>query len=456
MKIVLTYKDEHGRPTPPLPKQAAISYKQRKYNLFWGARGPGKTDWLVYEGIANALEIRNNYVLFGRFDLDELRKTVLPRIEYLMPEGVVLSHNQQDREFKLFNGSIIGYTFLDESKRILPKLLSMNVGAICIDQLEEISENVFFGLKGTLRRPGTRQALYATANPVKNWVHRRWLQKVVDPGENPADYVEIGATSDENPYLDEAYLNILRSYPKAWRKRYYEASWEEPGGLVYPFNSSFVIPDSELNIPPEAERYEFVDYGVRVTVFLWVARLEDGRIAFYREFWSEDETADHNAEVVKAMRGEERIAGSFCCPSAFQVESDKRTAADRYAMHGIYLYNAYIHWRPRYEIVSRMFRDKQIVIAESCKHLIDELGRYSWPDVPIEDPKSEKPDKKNIHAVEAMERGLGYIEQGKMPDVQSFVEKEEKRAMWKMGYEREFPGVVWEEVTPKKKVLELY
>ncbi len=458
ISVNITYKDEVGKVTEPLPKQARLSAIQKKYNLFWGARGPGKTAWLAFEGITNALEVPHNYVLFGRFDLDEFKKSVLPKIEMLLPENTVLSHNRQDREIKLINGSIIGYTFLDESQRILSKLRGPSIGAICVDQIEEVSENVFLGLKGTLRKPGSRQAIYATANPVKNWIYKRWIQKILDENENPDDYVEIGATPDENPYLSTEYLNILKSYPKAWRRRYYEASWDDPGGIVYPFVNErpFVIPDEEIKYLDTPERYEFVDYGVRVTVFLWATRIEDGKILIYREFWSEDNTVEHNAEVVKTLRGEEKILGSFCCPSAFERESDKRTPAEKYGEHGIGLYDARIHWRTRYPLVLKLFTDRQVVIAESCKHLIDELNRYSWPDVPIEDPKSEQPDKKNMHAVEALERGLGHIAQGKMPDVQTFQEKDEREMLGRKAWSKYYPGVIWEEIQRKPTYMELY
>ena len=456
MKLELTYKDSNGNSSAPLLKQRLMSEKQKKYNLFWGSRGPGKTDWLVFEGIANAVEVPNNYVLFGRFDLDELRKTILPRIDVLLPKELIVNHNQQEREIKLINGSIIAYMFLDESKRVLPKLLSMNTGAICIDQIEEITERVFLGLKGTLRRPGTRQAIYSTANPVKNWIYRRWMLRAVDEGENPDDYFQMGGYSEENPYLDEAYINILKSYPKAWRKRFYEASWEEPGGLVYPFNDSYVIDKKDVIIPNSADLYELVDYGVRVTVFLWAAKMSDGHIVIYKELWSENETADHNAEIVKLMRGKDKIIASFTCPSAFKVESDKRNAAERYADHGIFLYNAYIHWQPRFEIVSSLFQNNMIQISSACPHLIEQLNTYSWPDVPVESSKAEQPAESKMHSVEAFERGLAYLEKGKIPPVENFLRREEIDYQWQKDYELTSPDVIWAEKTNKPKVMELY
>ena len=459
LKIQLAYKNEDGSISEPLPKQKWITKNQRKFNLFWGGRGPGKTDWLVLMGIYCALESSGNYVLFGRFDLDEFRKNVLPRIEFLLPRELVLSHNQQDREFRLKNGSIIGYTFLDESKGIIRKLMGMSCGAICVDQIESISENVYLALKGTLRRPETRQVIYATANPVPNWVHRRWMEKFVDEGENKEDYVECGGYSWENPYLSESYLNTLKSYPNAWKKRFWDATWDAPGGLVYSFVNQppVVVPDSEIPIKSEnPEWYEFWDYGVRVTAVLWVTRLSDNRIAFVDELWSENHAVDHNADLVLAKRGEKHISACYCCPSAFQIESDKRTAAERYADRGIYLYNATIHWRTRFEIVSKIFDSRQIVIADSCKRLIGQLNTYSWPDVPVEDPKAEKPEQSKMHTVEALERGLAYIERGRMPDVRNVLEEERQKAQWKIGWERKFPEVVWAEEEKTQKVMELY
>jgi len=67
---------------------------------------------------------------------------------------------------------------LDDSRKAVNKIKSMNLGFACIDQLEEIGEEIFLAIQGRLRRQGTERCFFAKCNPEgHNWAWDRWVKQ---------------------------------------------------------------------------------------------------------------------------------------------------------------------------------------------------------------------------------------------------------------------------------------
>lgn len=222
--------------------------------LFGGARGGGKTEWLLRHALDEALNHDNNRIALFRRVFPALERTLIPRSRMFYPQhGGKWNDNKHTWTFP--NGSIIELASL-QYDQTADDYRGAEYGMLGFEEITEFSESQINLMIGALRAPapGIRPHLVATTNPGgkgHRWVKRRWVKpKDVDyVGRRPVPFevwrpaatpenphpnlrVFVPATLKDNPALiarDPEYINRIRALAgtdKALLKAWEDGDWD--------------------------------------------------------------------------------------------------------------------------------------------------------------------------------------------------------------------------------------
>lgn len=195
---------------------------KKKFVLFSGGYGCGKSLMLTIKAIDFALRYPKNYILMGRRTYPELRDTLLKEFFNICPDALIQDYLKSEGRVVFGNGSEIIFRHLDTMAEA--EIRSLNLGAAFIDQAEDVSKEVFDGLRGRLRRdgiPDEDRKIYMSCNPALTWLFADFKQ-------NPQpEYEVIEASTLENAKnLPKAYIEDLMKYPESYRRQFVEGIWD--------------------------------------------------------------------------------------------------------------------------------------------------------------------------------------------------------------------------------------
>ena len=204
------------------PSQAKFWDSEKKYVLFSGGFGCGKSLMLTLKAIDLALRYKNNYILMGRRTYPELRDTLLKEFFTICPDAFIKDYLKAEGRVIFPNGSEIIFRHLDTIAE--SEIRSLNLGAAFIDQAEDISKQVFVGLRGRLRRVGVAQKdrkIYMSCNPALTWLFADFKQ-------NPEPEYEVieASTLENEKNLPPEYVADLLKYPESYKKQYVYGVWD--------------------------------------------------------------------------------------------------------------------------------------------------------------------------------------------------------------------------------------
>ena len=213
------------------PSQERFMATPRKFVLFSGGVGCGKSLMLTLKGIEMALKYPNNYILMGRLTYPELRDTLMKEFFTTCPEYLIKDYFKAENRVVFHNKSEIIFRHLD--KMAEAEIRSLNLGSFFIDQAEEIPYEVFMELRRRLRRDvvadGDRRG-YLSCNPALTWLYREFKQlKDKDGTDLPKDEYEVieASTLENERNLPAEYVADLLKHPESFKKQYVYGVWDE-------------------------------------------------------------------------------------------------------------------------------------------------------------------------------------------------------------------------------------
>lgn len=445
----------------PLPYQDAFHHSKTKYRLNAGGFGTGGTTTICLELLKELLKYPNNYGLLGRKDLGELKSTTLKEFLDITPKEIIANHNKQDKTVKLINGSELFYLNMDDAIGAVDKIKSLNLGVACIDQLEEIDETIFLAIKGRLRRANSSKNFFAKCNPEgHNWMWRIWkglpfqnylrkekinieiaekiiarvhesaekriliheaskiiasefhlTPKQVETVYDKSQYELFEATTLENFYLPQDYVNELLAYPEKWKRRYVYCSWDDFEGLVYnEFNEKLHVID--YYEPKELDAHVFaLDYGFRnPTAILFAATDFDGTTIIYDEYYQAGKLVSYISDELKKNKFWKK-AYKLADPSIHKTERDGNSVADDFAKNGVSFEDADNSVTQGINKVNELFKSGKLKIARNCINLLRELGNYKWRELKPGQARNEyeEPVKRDDHACDSLRYLANHI-----------------------------------------------
>lgn len=417
----------------PLPKQAEFHASNAKYRYFGGGFGNGKTQAGCAEAFMLAMEYPGSVGLIARKTRPELISTTLhsflhggggnPDSDWPgVPQELIKSHNKSQSRIELVNGSVIWYWPLDDPS----KLTNLNLGWFLIDQAEEVPEDMFLMLVGRLRQRNAPRKGMLLFNPNgHDWIWRRTVY-LKYPDEEL-----IHAKTSDNPNLPADYLEAFKAYPEAWRKRFFDGSFDVFTGQIWPEYD----PDlHEINPVPLEDWWEFaegIDHGRRnPTAVVWGAffsRFGHNYCFIIDEHYEAGKLVSHHAKKVLDNRALLDIHPMFTVIDASASQKDPntgRSVIDEYLECGVNVIPSDRHRIARIQRVAEWltpdpmvphpitgeFREEgwpRLYIFNSCINLKEHVPQYRWKPKPpnADNDPQEEPLKKDDHDVDA----LGYM-----------------------------------------------
>ena len=204
------------------PSQERFWKSKKKYVLFSGGYGSGKSLVLTLKAIDQACRYPNNYILMGRKTYPELRDTLLKEFFGICPDDLIADYLKAEGRVKFKNKSEIIFRHLDTIAE--SEIRSLNLGSAFVDQAEDISKGVFDGLRGRLRRegiPDEDKKIYLSCNPALTWLFAEFKQ-------NPQPEYEVieASTLENEKNLPAGYVEDLLKYPESYKRQYVYGIWD--------------------------------------------------------------------------------------------------------------------------------------------------------------------------------------------------------------------------------------
>jgi phage terminase large subunit len=264
---LIDFKGEHGlrysvyeknddgslgtRLTPPWSEKQIKFFDALEMNvLFGGARGPGKTEAIVWDAIFGAYLVPGSTQIIYRRIMGEMKSTIIERFKRLPPglRGRYIGEMSYDR-CELQNGSLIRFAAA-RSLEDTRKLLSGEVYRAFFDEWSEWPYSEWKFITGSVRTTKTHNVygrpiiaqVKGASNPggvggdVLKRIFGCEMEKTYPIGEDPAsydpnDYLFIPALVDDNPaYAPDtaagaAYRKMLMSQPRGRREAWLFGRW---------------------------------------------------------------------------------------------------------------------------------------------------------------------------------------------------------------------------------------
>jgi len=312
------------------PKQLEAHKAIEENILYGGAKGGGKTAWLINEGLRLSLTYPGNRGWIGCKQLTDFRDNALKQLEkFIIPE-IVQIHHKTERYFtlrwtkyedlvsgvineaprgKAFTSTIM-YGGLGNEEEAYQNINNMpELGWFGIDQAEQISERQFLLLHGQLRLnlPNIKYKALLTANPEPGWLRDRFIENCYP------DHRFIPALPQDNPFLPPDYADKLREiFPAEMAKRLLEGDWdiEVEGNYLIPYSQIRSAINREIE--PKGDKIAGVDisrYGMDESVFI----LRQGNKVLHIESWAHQDTTFSAGRTARLIREHQ--------PSVINVDS---------------------------------------------------------------------------------------------------------------------------------------
>ena len=305
--------------------------------LYGGAKGGGKTDYLLFDFLEPELLKKPNYrgIIFRR-TFPRLREIIDRSFQWFT---TIANFNKQDRCWVWPTGARLyfGHCQFEESKYDYQGHEYQYMG---FDQLEEFTESQYSFLKVQARSSdkNVHVRIRATANPGNVghlWVKRRFID---DKRPMQIYKDQLGLTSIfipakiyDNPSLvenDPLYIKRLESLPEQDRKALLEGDWNIFAGQYFKeWSSNHVV--EPFFIPAMWKRFIAGDYGHKKPASLgWYAVNPEGGLIRYKEIYSEGFNYDVLAEKICELSADEDIAYAVFDPAIFGDKQHHSTDKD--------------------------------------------------------------------------------------------------------------------------------
>ena len=245
--------------------------------------------------------------------------------------------------------------------------------------------------------------LLATAN---SGAPSHWLKKQYLDRKDIHDLISWDFYLDDNPVLDEAYKNAIKSsFTGVWHKRFIQGLWCQATGAIYPDFDN----DNIYTHPMSNPRYYVVglDYGTTnatAAVLCAVDPTKWPQLRVEKEYYYDSAVTGRpktDAELVRDVKdfiGYKNVTALYVDPAAASLKIALRQAdlpvldADNDVLLGI-------------KTASKFISGKNIVIQAACKTLIEQLQSYAW--CPKASERGEdKPIKSADHSCDALRYSL--------------------------------------------------
>ena len=282
----------------PFPRQEQFHRSPKKYRLFGGAAGPGKTVALLWEAIAQCLEVPGSNSLLLRRTFPELDMNILAEWRATVPfRDMGIRYNESAHLATFPNTSTLRFGYCQGENDVY-QYQGAEFLFIGIDELTmfTLKQWLFLATRNRCRVPGSFPCMAGATNPGNighAWVKSLWIDKRPAPGMrdqdyNPDDYDFIPARIEDNPIYakDADYRAKLEASPL--RDALLYGMWDVFTGQYFDnfrYDEHTIEPESII-FKPNIRHWLSGDWGDYHPTCLYLHVMDStGQVVTLDEFW---------------------------------------------------------------------------------------------------------------------------------------------------------------------------
>lgn len=443
------------------PRQCEFHGSTKKYRLFGGAAGPGKTKALLWEAIRLAqLHSRCDTLLLRR-TFPELESSLLAQFRRDVPRHEYRSFNESKHLVTWHNGSTTRFGYCRNENDVY-QYQGAEFLFIGIDELTHFSlkQWQFLTSRNRCPIPGTSPCMAGATNPGNighAWVKALWVDKLPPPGYDrpeqydPGDYDFIPARIADNPIYanNKNYLKTLEALPERLRKAFLEGTWDVFAGQFFDLFElgRHTARAEDMAMQPWWPKWISIDWGFHhpsavywhcatpvatVPSDDWLGRSPQNRsaasrddkgkregrgvgprIVTYREFVKDSLSPRMLGQAIAELSKDERIANVFLSPDAFAHRTSEASIAEQ--LGEVLEQNGLPRPEPAdddrlggWQLMYQLLEADSWMITENCKNLIECLPMLVRDERRVEDVRKTDGDDAADAARYGLVSGVRY------------------------------------------------
>ncbi|GMO28557.1 MAG: terminase family protein [Termitinemataceae bacterium] len=430
--------------TPNERQKTALSLREVDILFYGGARGGGKTAYLLVDFLNGVNEYGAAWrgILFRR-RLRELDEVIALGKQIYIPLGA--TYNKVDKRYTFPNGAELTLSFL-ESDSDVEVYQGHNYPWIAFDEMGNYPTDYCFNFMLMCNRsaqvPQEWVRVRATGNPGGQghvWIKQRFIEgkepykvykEVLGKNDDGEDIFLtscfVPATVFDNTHLlkaDPQYIARLMAQPERIRKAMLYGSWDvKSGGEFFEGFSSEKHVIKPQVLKGDWYRYYCMDWGYKSPyAVLKLAVNPDGMTIVYSEIYGQgflegkekhnkgsEESSVQVAEKVAIDMAQEGVSECVADYNMWEQKFSELSPVDAFYQRGISMLKANkkhnIGWQCVHDILKDTdeFGTPYLRIFNTCKYLIRELEHLQCDRIRLEEPADGQAD----HAVDALRYGL--------------------------------------------------
>lgn len=402
------------------PKQIEFMSAKDKFVCFGGARGPGKT-------VSMAQLIKNKMlywdgipVLVLRKDLQDLKRTTMAEFIKATPRAFLEKRfggqwNKAENWVRYPNGSIAHFGELKDWE----SYKSMTLGAIFIDEANEVEEDAFINLEPTLRWTTgkgvcqltecaalgeewvrehpvhPRYQIFMATNPAPGWIKTRFWEPWKAGRERPRHRF-IAATAFDNPSLPPDFIpSLLENHSFTWVQNYIYGDWSSFENMVWErFNRGVHLWRGPVPYESFVRVEGGIDYGgttkdAHRTAAYLTGILPDGRAVTFWEYSEQGAASADFFAKINLATSQYRVVG-------WDADSSQHRANELLRNAGVPVHDAPgykgavrdgLNQVDRLLTIDATKRPGIYIVEENCPRLVGGIETYQL------DPETGEPKK---------------------------------------------------------------
>jgi len=269
-----------------LPKQHQFLNSPKKFVMYSGGRGSGKSQVLCYAALRQAVIPFNEVLLVRKTRVDLMSTTLISLLggeNPVIPPSYIEAHNKSEGTIKIKGGGVIRYRGLDKGTSVR----SVNSGCLCIDEVCEFTEEELEELYYGLRSPYGSRQVYMATNPgipsPDNFLYRKFFIEKND------DHEVITSSSYENPYLPPDFFEMFKHMSPSRKKQMVEGIWCSIEGVVFDnFDRTRHcrhLVDGKYDVQREYDSHILsIDWGITHSTAMILCGVKGTKISVLEEF----------------------------------------------------------------------------------------------------------------------------------------------------------------------------
>lgn len=374
----------------------------KRYNVFYGGAGSGKSHFVVQKLIFKYLKYSNRKCLVTRKVGNTLKDSIYALFKSVLADWKIYDQckiNKTDMSIELPNGSSFIFKGLDDRERI--KSIA-NIDDIIVEECTEIDADTFDQLDLRLRTRNPYLQIHVMFNPVSkaNWVYKRWFEN----GYNKKDTVVLHTTYKDNKFLPKSYIDALlkkKENNPVYFKIYALGMFATLDKLVYTNWEEKQFDFREIIKTNKNVKAIFgLDFGYTNDPTAFVAALIDDVekiIWVFDEFQQRGMTNKDIAEkIIEIGYKKERIT----CDSA------EPKSIDELKVNGLDRVRPAIKGKDSILNGIQYIQQYKIYVLPKCIYILEELKNYTWIKDKTTGEYINKPIDKWNHGLDSLRYGV--------------------------------------------------